>query len=114
MKAIPYCTSATRNCTRLSVRSRSPHADFELGSERGDIPDLNDVCTLFGGEHMLRGISGYLVTETTDENPERVVTVQQLTCVYLQSALDPGDGSWAAGRAAFASSVELVGRIDGK
>ena len=79
-----------------------------------DIADPNDGRTLFGGEYMLGGISGYLVTETTDENPERVATVQRLTCVYLQSALDPGDGSWAAGRAAFASSVELVGRIDGK
>jgi hypothetical protein len=35
---------------------------------------------------MLGGISGYLVTETTDENPERVAAVQRLTCAYLQSA----------------------------
>ena len=63
---------------------------------------------------MLGGISGYLVTETTDENPERVAAVQQLTCDYLKSALNSGDGSWAAARAAFPSSAELVGRIDGK
>ena len=77
-------------------------------------PGADSLLTLFGGEHMLGGISGYLVTETTDENPERVAAVQRLTCAYLQSALDPGDGSWTAARAAFTSSAELVGRIDGK
>ena len=77
-------------------------------------PGADWLLTLSGGEHMLGGISGYLVTETTDENPKRVAAVQRLTYAYLQSALDPGDGSWAAARAAFAGSVELVGRIDGK
>lgn len=77
-------------------------------------PGADWLVTLFGGEHMLGGISGYLVTETTDENPERVAAVQRLTSAYLQSALNPEDGSWAAARAAFAGSAELVGRIDGK
>ncbi len=77
-------------------------------------PGADWLLTLFGGEHMLGGLSGYLVAETTDENPERVAAVQRLTSAYLQSALDPGDGSWAAARAAFASRAELVGRIDGK
>jgi len=77
-------------------------------------PGADWLLTLFGGEHMLGGISGYLVTETTDENPERVAAVQRLTCAYLQSTLDPGDGSWAAARTAFASYAEPVGRIDGK
>ena len=54
------------------------------------------------------------MTETTDENPERVATVQLLPSAYLKSALDPGDESWAAARATFADSVEPVGRIDGK
>jgi pimeloyl-ACP methyl ester carboxylesterase len=77
-------------------------------------PGADWLLTLFGGEHMLGGISGYLVTETTDENADRVAAVQRLTCAYLQSALDPGDESWAAARNAFASSVAMVGRIDGK
>ena len=77
-------------------------------------PGADWLLTLFGGEHMLGGISGYLVTETTDEDPERVAAVQGLTCAYLQSALDPGDGYWEAARTAFASSAKQVGRIDGK
>jgi dienelactone hydrolase len=77
-------------------------------------PGANWLVTLFGGEHMLGGISGYQVTETTDENPERVAAVQRLTYAYLQSAFNPGEGSWTAERAAFAGSGELVGQIDGK
>jgi hypothetical protein len=77
-------------------------------------PGAEWLVTLFGGEHMLGGISGYLVTETTDENAERVAAVQRLTCAYLQSALDPGDACWAGARAAFVDTEESVGRIDGK
>jgi fermentation-respiration switch protein FrsA (DUF1100 family) len=77
-------------------------------------PGADTLVTLFGGEHMLGGISGYLVTETTDENPERVAAVQQLTCAYLQSAIEPGDESWAAARTLFEVSGELMGRIDSK
>jgi hypothetical protein len=69
---------------------------------------------LFGGEHMLGGISGYLVTETTDENAERVAAVQRLTCAYLRSALEPGDAPWTAARADFAECAEPVGRVDVK
>jgi pimeloyl-ACP methyl ester carboxylesterase len=53
------------------------------------------LLTLFGGEHLLGGISGYLVTETSDENPERVAVVQQLTWAYLRSALYPEDAAWS-------------------
>ena len=57
-------------------------------------PAANALVTLFGGEHLLGGISGYLVTETTDENPERVAAVQRLTWAYLRTALYPGDPAW--------------------
>lgn len=58
-------------------------------------PGANSLVTLIDGEHMLGGISGYLVTETTDENPDRVKAVQQLTTAYLQSVLYPGDPAWS-------------------
>ena len=77
-------------------------------------PGADWLVTLFGGEHMLGGISGYLVTETTDENPQRVSAVQHVTCAYLQSVLDPGNELWAVVRAAFADSIVPMGRIDGK
>ncbi len=77
-------------------------------------PGADWLVTLFGGEHMLGGISGYLVTETTDENPARVAAVQRLTWAYLQSALHPGDDAWAVARAALKESPNPAGRVDGK
>jgi len=67
-------------------------------------PGANGLITLFGAEHMLGGISGYLVTETTDENPERVAAVQQLTYAYLRSALYPEDPAWTNAVAGFSNS----------
>lgn len=59
-------------------------------------PGANSLVTLIGGEHMLGGISGYLVTETTDENPDRVEAVQQLTTAYLRSVLYHCDPTWSS------------------
>jgi dienelactone hydrolase len=73
-------------------------------------PGANWLVTLFGAEHMLGGISGYLVTETTDENPDRVALVQQLTWAYLRSALYPEDTAWAEAR----SALKTQGSVEGK
>ncbi len=72
------------------------------------------LLTLFGGEHMLGGISGHLVTETTDENPERVAAVQRLTQAYLRSALYPEDPAWPAACAELTESPNPLGRVEGK
>ena len=77
-------------------------------------PGANWLVTLFGGEHLLGGISGYLVTETSDENPKRVAAVQRLTWAYLRSALYPGDTSWEVARKELMESAEPQGRVDGK
>jgi dienelactone hydrolase len=77
-------------------------------------PGADCLLTLFGAEHMLGGISGYLVTETTDENPERVAVVQQLTWAYLRSALYPEDPAWPAACAALRHSAHPLGRVDCK
>lgn len=77
-------------------------------------PGANCLVTLFGAEHMLGGVSGYLVTETTDENPARVGAVQRLTWAYLRSALDPGDAAWPRTRAAWTQSPGAVGKIECK
>lgn len=77
-------------------------------------PGAEWLVTLFGAEHMLGGISGQLVTETTDENPERVTSVQQLTRAYLRSALYSGDNAWAAALAALGGGPGTMGRADGK
>lgn len=77
-------------------------------------PGAECLVTLFGAEHMLGGISGYLVTETTDENPARVAAVQRLTWAYLRSKLYPGDPAWAEACAALQNSSEPVGQVECK
>ncbi|SEO11018.1 Chlorophyllase enzyme [Mucilaginibacter gossypiicola] len=57
-------------------------------------PGADTLLSLFGGEHMLGGISGHLVRETTDENPERVALVSEVTLAYLQKILSPNDTLW--------------------
>ena len=72
------------------------------------------LLTLFGGEHLLGGISGYLVTETSDENPERVKAVQQLTWAYLRSQLYPEDAAWSIASAALMENPNPIGRVEDK
>ena len=71
------------------------------------------LLTMTGGEHLLGGVSGYDVRETTDENPERVAAVQRLTWAYLRSTLYPDDPAWASACAALAELSEL-GRVECK
>lgn len=77
-------------------------------------PGANCLVTLFGAEHMLGGISGYLVTETTDENPARVAAVQQLTWAYLRSTLYPGDPAWPAACATLQANPAPLGQVECK
>ncbi|AMJ67785.1 alpha/beta hydrolase family protein [Hymenobacter sp. PAMC 26628] len=69
------------------------------------------LVTLFGGEHLLGGISGFRVTETSDENPARVAAVQQLTGAYLRSAFYPDDPAWPAAQAALRDSPQPLGKV---
>ncbi|EDM37670.1 hypothetical protein PBAL39_14634 [Pedobacter sp. BAL39] len=75
-------------------------------------PAANALVTLFGGEHLLGGISGYLVTETTDENPERVAAVQRLTWAYLRTALYPGDPAWTEACNWLLESQNNIGTVE--
>ncbi len=52
-------------------------------------PGPKCLLTIFGGEHILGGISGYDAAETTDDSPERVALLQKLTLAYLCSVLYP-------------------------
>ncbi len=77
-------------------------------------PGPKCLLMVFGGEHILGGISGYDAAETTDESPERVALVQRLTWAYLRTALYPDDTAWPASRAALADAPEPPGRIECK
>jgi predicted dienelactone hydrolase len=77
-------------------------------------PGSKSLLTLFGGEHSLGGITGYEAKETTDENPERVALIQQLTWAYLRSALDIEDDSWSAAQRTLSESPGPLGRVESK
>ncbi|MFS0871932.1 alpha/beta hydrolase family protein [Paenibacillus xylanilyticus] len=77
-------------------------------------PGSKSLLTLFGAEHSLGGISGYSVAETTDESPERVALIQQLTLAYLCSAFGIDDSSWVTACSALAKSDSPLGRIESK
>lgn len=98
-----------RDQSLLSVRGPDWFTDPYFLSPGG-----KSLLTLFGAEHSLGGISGYTVTETTDENPERVALIQRLTWAYLRSALDPEDSSWPAARTALLESLNPLGRIESR
>ena len=60
-------------------------------------PGATDLLTVTGGEHSLGGITGYGVTETTDEHQDRAAMVAQVTTEWLRRTLlghdvqpDPG------------------------
>jgi predicted dienelactone hydrolase len=77
-------------------------------------PGSKSLLTLFEAEHGLGGIAGYEIKETTDENPERVALIQQLTWAYLRSALNIEDSSWQAARRTLMESPNPLGRIESR
>jgi predicted dienelactone hydrolase len=77
-------------------------------------PGEKSLLTLFGAEHSMGGITGYSVTETTDENPERVALVQQVTTAYLRSALGLGDDQWSTARTDLNGDPQASGRLQSK
>ena len=87
--------------SRLSTRGPDWFTDaFTLS------PGATDLLTVLGGEHSLGGISGYGVTETTDESPERVALVQGATTAYLRTALGVDDAAWGTFDAAPAGHLD--------
>lgn len=77
-------------------------------------PGSKALLTLFGGEHMLGGISGYDVTETTDENPQRVALIQKMTLGYLRSRLLGDEAAWSSACRTLQESASAVGRLEWK
>lgn len=93
----------------LSVRGPDWFTDAYFLSPGG-----KSLLTLFGAQHSLGGISGYGVTETTDENPARVALIQRLTWAYLRDALGVDGSAWPAARAALAERADPLGRIESR
>lgn len=92
----------------LTLRGADWHADPYTHS-----PGPKSLLTLFGGQHVLGGISGYDAAETTDESPERVAAVERLIWAYLRSALYPEDAAWSLARSAL-EAQQTLGRVESK
>jgi dienelactone hydrolase len=77
-------------------------------------PGAQHLLTLFGAEHSLGGITGYRVTETTDENPAAVALLAETSVAFLQRALGIDATAWDTLVASIAANPDAVGRIDSK
>lgn len=77
-------------------------------------PGPKTLLTLFGAEHGLGGIAGYDAAETTDENPEQVAALAQLTAAYLHTQLHPGTPTWQTTCEALTTGPNPVGRAESK
>jgi dienelactone hydrolase len=77
-------------------------------------PGAQSLVTVFGGEHLLGGITGYKSTDTTDESPARVDLVRRTTTAYLRTALGLDPTAWTTEAAAVNEAAEPAGRVDSK
>ncbi|GAA2955626.1 MULTISPECIES: alpha/beta hydrolase family protein [Streptomyces] len=108
MTAPALVVAGDRDDSALTVRGADWTADPYVLS-----PGEKSLLTLFGAEHFLGGISGYEVTETTDENPARVALVQQATWAYLRHALGVDSAAWTAARRAL-DGDHPMGRLESR
>ena len=77
-------------------------------------PAPKSLLTVFDGEHIFGGISGYDVSETTDENPDRVSFLSMSIIAYLRSAFDKNDSSWDELKQELRDSSDAKGSIESK
>nr|WP_297532830.1 alpha/beta fold hydrolase [uncultured Roseateles sp.] len=91
----------------------SDQAEYRAGAYTLS-PGPKALLTVFGGEHILGGISGYDAAETTDESPARVEAVAQMTWAYMRSALNPADPAWPSACVALREAPMPFGSVDVK
>lgn len=115
---IDFSTMTTPALVVAGDKDASPHLTTAGAAWHADpyvlSPGPKSLVTLFDAEHGLGGVSGYDVAETTDENPERVATVQLLTWAYLRSQLYPGDSAWQEAQKALVGAAKPLGRVESK
>lgn len=77
-------------------------------------PAPKSLLTIFDAEHIFGGISGYDVSETTDENPDRVSFLGLSIIAYLRSSFDKVDTSWEDLAQELSDRSDAEGKIDNK
>lgn len=73
----------------LTDRGADWHADPYLLS-----PSPKALVNMVNCGHYLGGVIGYDAAQTTDENPEKVALLAELSVAYLKTILYAGDNSW--------------------
>ncbi|MEV6260692.1 chlorophyllase [Streptomyces sp. NPDC051784] len=73
-----------------------------------------NLLTVYGGQHSLGGIPGYDAAETTDENPDRVALVQQVTLAYLRHVTGTNSTDWETARTVLVGHSHAAGRLESK
>lgn len=74
-------------------------------------PGPKDLLSLTNAEHGLGGIAGHDAAETTDENPDRVTALAELSAAYLRTQFDPADAAW---KTACEELDPATGRVESK
>ncbi len=69
---------------------------------------------MIGGEHSLDGIVNFEARETTDEQPQRVTAIQQVSTAFLRRALYGEEAVWKAVVDGCTYSTEQEVRIEAK
>lgn len=77
-------------------------------------PGSKSLLTVFGAQHSLGGIHGYNAADTTDESPERVALIGEVTWAYLLRALGLDEVPWAEVLTGIERSAQPLGRIESK
>ncbi|WNI20447.1 chlorophyllase [Streptomyces sp. ITFR-16] len=77
-------------------------------------PGPKTLLTVFDGEHLFGGIQGHDSVETTDESPDRVAAVAELTAAYLRTAFDPGNTAWQKAQDALTTGPDAYGSVASK
>ncbi|MBO8198533.1 chlorophyllase [Streptomyces smyrnaeus] len=80
-------------------------------------PGPKTLLTVFGAGHLLGGIQGYDAAESaqlSDENPQHVAAIAQLTAAYLRARFHRGDDAWRQARTELTTGPGAVGRLESK
>lgn len=109
MEAPALVITGDKDISPISSRGTAYYTDAYFRS-----PGEKTLLTLFGGEHMLGGVTGYDAQETTDENPERVQLVQEMSAAYLHSIFNPEHKNWQEALKKLEAAENPLGKIESK
>lgn len=109
MLAPALVVTGDKDISPISSRGASYYTDAYFRS-----PGEKSLLTIFNGEHMLGGVTGYDSIETTDENPERVAFINKLTVAYLKSVFDRESSDWSDLTGELIADINPLGKVESK